>query len=125
MGLNGILAVLGTVFLLAPVVFISGCVEGGTFMSLFNSLTGQKETLVAPPDVLLFQDIQVVPSPPITADSQFTLAFQVVNVGETEEGSQEARDVEVYAYDWGRCHPVYSSGIFKDNKLYEFEGVDI
>lgn len=107
---KGILAVLGVVFLLAPVVFVSGCVEGGDLQSIFSSLTGQQETVVAPKDVLLIQDIQVIPSPPITAstgsiDSTFTLTFQVVNIGEAQEGSKEADLVKVYGYDWGRCEP--------------------
>lgn len=104
MGLKGILAVL-VVLLLAPVVFVSGCVEGGTFQSLFGSLTGQQEKVVAPNDVLLIENVQVIPNPPITADSTFSVAFQVVNKGTTQEGSMEARGVDVFCYDWGRCHP--------------------
>ncbi|MCK4634494.1 MAG: hypothetical protein KAT37_01330 [Candidatus Aenigmarchaeota archaeon] len=114
MALKGILAVLGVVFLLAPVVFISGCVEGGGFQSIFSSLTGGGETIVAPKDVLLVRDILVIPNPPITAsssvDSTFTLTFQVVNIGETQEGAREAENVHVIAYDWGRCRPMEADG---------------
>ena len=96
--------VFGILFLV-PVIFVSGCVEGGGLQSIFNSLTGT-EVKVAPKDVLLIENIQVVPNMPITATSTFALSFQVTNVGDIGEGSKEATSVKAYLYDWGRCTPV-------------------
>ncbi|UCG95616.1 MAG: hypothetical protein JSV92_01030 [archaeon] len=117
--LKKVLPVLFVVFLLAPVIFVSGCAEGGDFQSIFSSITGEQQKVVAPKDVLLVEDIQVLPTPPITADSQFTIAFKVTNIGETQEGAKEARNVKVYAYDWGRCDPNPSSDqqILDDNSM--------
>lgn len=123
MALKGILAVLGVVFLLSSVIFISGCVEGGSFQSIFASLTGEGETVVAPKDVLLIENIQVIPNPPITANSTFALTFQVINIGETQEGAKEAKDVHVIAYDWGRCWPADDNGDTLPESTIEIYGI--
>jgi len=93
-----ILSILG----LALIVFVSGCVEGQGLQSLFGSFG---ETKTAPSDVLLVDSMSVVPNPPITANSNFTIMFQVKNVGSAEEGTKEAKNVEVNLYDWGECKP--------------------
>lgn len=80
-------------------VFISGCVQ---FEGLFG---GAGTTVEAPDDVLIIKNAVVVPQPPIPADSNFDLSFEVVNTGEAETG-KEATGVRVYAFDWGRCKPV-------------------
>ena len=117
-----VLAVLGVVFLLAPVVFVSGCVGGGDLFSIFSSF-GNQQVEVAPPDVLVVQNAQVIPNSPITADSPFTLTFQVVNIGETEQGAKEARNVNIFVYDWGKCHP--QGTIDPDGKFYSGSPVKI
>ena len=94
------------IILLIPVLFVSGCVEGG---DIFSAFTGQQKTVSASKDVLEVQDIQAIPDP-VTADSTFTITFKVTNVGDASEGSKEARDVQVTAYDWGRCHPLDKNG---------------
>ena len=100
-----ILSILG----LALIVFVSGCVEGQGLQSLFGSFG---ETKTAPSDVLLVDSMSVVPNPPITANSNFTIMFQVKNVGSAEEGTKEAKNVEVNLYDWGECEPLegYANG---------------
>jgi len=103
-------SILVLVFLLVPVVFVSGCAEGGNVFSIFSSIFEQKETVVASPDVLLVKEEHVIPEQPISANSHFSLIFQVVNVGDAEKGDKEARNVSVYAYDWGLCHPLDGSG---------------
>jgi len=91
------------------IVFISVCVEGQGLQGLFGSMG---ETKTAPNDVLLVDSMSVIPNPPITASSSFTITFQVKNIGSAEEGTEEAKNVEVVLYDWGECEPQedHSSG---------------
>jgi len=123
MGLKGIPAVF-LVALLAPVIFVSGCVEGGDLQSMLSSLTGEAETIVAPKDVLVITDLRTIPDPPINADSEFTLTLQLVNVGDTEEGSKEAKNVGATVYDWGNCSPTSSTTAFSGIDIYPGGGAE-
>jgi len=95
---------------LLPIVFISGCVGSNGVFSAFNFISGEKEEIVAPNDVLLIDKVNVIPDPPIYADTPFTVNFQVMNVGKVSEGDKEARNVKATLYDWGLCHPTDKNG---------------
>ena len=116
---KNILTFFSAIFILTPILFVSGCVEGGGLDLGFLGIGEQ--TTTAPKDVLVIQNLQVIPDP-VTANSPFTVIFQVVNVGDVTEGSKEARDVEAYAYDWGRCKP---EGTETDGKVYAFKDEEI
>ena len=109
--------------LLVGILFISGCVEGTGLQALFGSM-GEKRA--APNDVLMIEDLTVIPRPPIPADSEFEVSFLIKNIASAEEGVDEATNVGVYLYDWGRCKPLdeYGNEINKEIITY-FEGKTI
>jgi len=88
------------------IVFASGCVQGQGLEALFGSIG---ETKTAPSDVLLVKDMSLIPNPPIPASSNFTIMFQVKNIGSVEEGTKEAKNVKAVLYDWGECLPLTES----------------
>lgn len=80
------------------IIAISGCVEVPGLDFLWGGFTREKE---APKDVLVVKNLKVVPSEPVPADSKFNFGFYVENIAERKE----AKNVEIFAYDWGRCEP--------------------
>lgn len=108
------LAVLAVV-LLIPIIFVSGCIEGGS-INLADFKFGQAgEQKTAPRDVLRIKDISLIPNPPISASpesgkSTFELSFLVENIGTAEEGDKPAKETKVSIYDWGICTPIDEDG---------------
>ncbi len=131
MSLKEILSVLSIVFILSPVIFVSGCVEGGGMQSVFESLgIVETETVKAPTDVIVVEDIEVIPNPPVSAstettDSTFTISFIVTNIGLTDEGAKAAEDVYATVYDWGRCDEVDISNDIGGATIYPGGGAEL
>ncbi|UCG95615.1 MAG: hypothetical protein JSV92_01025 [archaeon] len=113
------------VLFLVLVIFVSGCAEGGDLQSIFSALSEEQEVVVAPKDALVIEDLRTIPDPPINADSDFTLTFQVVNIGETTEGSKEAKNVEVTVYDSGRCNIKSPKTAFSELDIYPGGGSEL
>ena len=109
---------LAVVLLVSSIVFISGCVSGPGMEMIFGSMGEQK---TAPTDVIKVQSLTVIPTQPITSNSNFEVSFQVINVGVAEEGDKAAKNVKVYIYDWGLCDPIDKN----ENAIYSDEIIGI
>lgn len=72
------------------VVAVSGCVFPGQ---------QNQQTVEAPEDVMVFSDITVIPTPPVTASDVFTTYFTIENKAELED----AGNVTISLYDSGMC----------------------
>ena len=86
---------IGLLLAVFSVVFIAGCV-GGPFESLFGQPGEVRE---AAPDIIVVQNENVIPQPPITAGEEFTVSFEVKNVDDINSVS----GVNLQLYDWGLC----------------------
>lgn len=88
--------------MLILILFASGCVEGRV-PDIFKGLIGEQglETKELPPDIIIVQNQNVIPKPPIPANSEFTISFEVKNQAE----AQDVDNVGVELYDWGICTP--------------------
>lgn len=87
------------------VIFVSGCVGFEGFSSLFGGPT--QATVEQTPDIMITKDVRVIPTPPILADSDFTVLFTLKN----QDMSQDIENVNVKLYDWGICNPVVNAGV--------------
>jgi hypothetical protein len=58
------------------------------------------EKIEKPPEILAIRELSIIPTPPIVAESSFTLSFIVANTDERED----VEDVNVTLYDWGICN---------------------
>ena len=89
---------LALIFVLA----VSGCVEG--MPDVFKQMMGQKvegEVKEALADIITVQNTNIIPTPPIYADGEFTVSFEVFNQDETKE----VENVGISLYDYGMCAP--------------------
>jgi hypothetical protein len=80
------------------ILMISGCVG---MPDISGILGGSQKSKVKeqPPDVIVIQNVNTLPAPPINAGDQFSISFEVNN-------QEEERDVEYVAYkllDSGLC----------------------
>lgn len=80
------------------VLAVSGCVIPGfeSYQGIFQPQ--QPETTEASIDMLKVQNLNLIPSPPIPAESSFSLTFEVKNMDETQEVK-----ANVGPYDIGLC----------------------
>lgn len=62
-------------------------------------------TTVLPPDIVIIQTVNTIPTPPINAGDQFSLSFEVKN----QDTINEVSDVNVQLFDWGLCSPQSTS----------------
>lgn len=53
------------------------------------------------PDLVVIQNINVVPNPPLNAGDDFTVSFEIKN----QDDVNEVRSVNYELYDWGICQP--------------------
>ncbi len=82
------------------VVAVSGCLEG---FPGFKSFFGPTQPAVEQsPDIIITKDLKTIPTPPVTADNDFTLYFTLKN----QDVSQIIKNVDVKLYNWGICTPV-------------------
>lgn len=82
------------------VIAVSGCVEG--MPDVLKQMMGQKtggEIKEAPADIITTQNTNTIPTPPIYADGEFTVSFEVFN----QDDIKEIEGVKVYLYDTGMC----------------------
>ncbi|MFQ6020598.1 MAG: hypothetical protein ACE5J4_01095 [Candidatus Aenigmatarchaeota archaeon] len=81
------------------VIFISGCVDS----DLFQGLIGGEgpETTELPPDIIVIQNTNIIPTPPIDAEDQFSISFEVKN----QDDLKEVENVKIQLYDYGLCEP--------------------
>ncbi len=83
---------------LVSVVFVSGCIDQG---DLFSGLVGPSgvDTETLSTDILSVKNVNIIPTPPITSGSSFTLTFEVENVDDINT----VKDVEITKVDSGLC----------------------
>jgi len=58
------------------------------------------------PDLIVIQNLNVIPTPPINAEDQFSVSFEMKNQDEINE----VRDINYTLYDWGLCSPDETEG---------------
>lgn len=88
------------------VLSVSGCVNFGGFSSWFGPT---QPTVEQTPDILVTSNQRIIPTPPILADSEFTVMFTLRNQDQT----QDLKNVGVKLYDWGTCTPVEEDSVPK------------
>ena len=93
------------IFSLITIVIISGCVG---IPDIFKGIIPGQKTQVTelPPDLLVIQNINTLPTPPVNAGDQFTVSFEINNQDEIR-GIQG--DVKVQLFDYGLCKPIATS----------------
>jgi hypothetical protein len=88
---------------LSLVLLISGCV-GMPFDIPFLSDQGGPNVTELGPDILVIQNINVIPNPPLSPDDRFSVYFEVKNQDENERVPQAGfPDVSYELYDTGLC----------------------
>ena len=85
-------------FLVFAVVAVSGCVGGG---DIFQGLVGGGEPEAQTPDIIVMKSFNVVPKPPVQANNEFSIVFDVLN----QNSVQSIRDANIRLFDWGACSP--------------------
>lgn len=92
------------------ILLVSGCVGlEGFDLALFQSQ--KPETVEATPDLIVVQNLNVIPSPvsaSVSEDSssEFTVSLEVKHQGDPKESKPVI--VDVCLYDWGVCKPISS-----------------
>ncbi len=81
------------------VVLSSACIGPGGLQSIFGGGPSQPTTTELPPDIITVENINVLPTPPLSADSDFSLSFEVKN----QDDIQDVNNVGVWLFDWGLC----------------------
>jgi len=85
------------IVLLIGIVFVSGCIEG---IDLFKGLMGgEQEVKEQTPDIIVTQNLNIIPNPPLTAENEFSVIFDMKN----QDKVNSIKDVSVKLYDWGAC----------------------
>lgn len=65
-----------------------------------QNIFGRPEVKELPPDVIVVENINTLPAPPVNAGDLFTITFEIVNKDENE-----GRSVDVELFDYGLCKP--------------------
>jgi len=86
---------------LLSLVFVSGCTDFPGMESLFGPGEGGEKVVEESPDILVIENKNIIPNPPINANDDFTLSFTVKN----QDDISEVENVEMQLYDWGVCKP--------------------
>ena len=82
------------------VISVSGCIEGFEgFTSIFGG--PEQPAIEQKPDIIIMKGLSVIPTPPVMAESEFTLLFTMKN----QDESVSIKDVNVKLYNWGICEP--------------------
>jgi len=107
------------VFGLILILLISGCTGLPNVFGLFEEGPEVKEL---PPDVIVVQNINVIPPPPINSDDQFSVSFEISN-------QEEIKEIEKVSYallDDGLCNttPERPSDSFENFVPGEIEFVE-
>ena len=84
--------------LLILVVLTAGCIDLPDFLQ--SGMDTQTTEL--PPDIMVIQNSNVIPRPPVNAQDQFTVSFEIQN----QDDLREVEDVMVQLYDYGLCNPL-------------------
>ncbi len=88
------------IFSLFLILLVSGCAG---MPDIFNGIfpgTGNKVNKTElSPDLLVIQNINVLPNPPVNAEDEFTVSFEIKN----QDDINEVRNVKYTLYDWGLC----------------------
>jgi hypothetical protein len=58
------------------------------------------------PDLIVIQSLNVIPTPPVNAEDQFSVSFELKNQDEINE----VRDIKYTLFDWGLCNPDETEG---------------
>ncbi len=84
---------------LLAVMFVSACVDIPGF--------GERniETTELPPDILVVENVNTIPTPPINTNDQFTTSFEVKN----QDDVNEVPNVFIQLFDYGLCIPLKES----------------
>lgn len=92
------------------VLLIAGCSGLPDLSTLLNGGGGNNVNKTElSPDLIVIQNINVVPSPPLNAGDDFTVSFEIKN----QDDINEVRNVNYELYDWGICTPpTQTSGSF-------------
>src|SRR3990170_5909812 len=80
---------------LFAIVFVSACVDLPGFG------TGGIQTTELPPDTVIVQNLNTIPNPPINANDQFSVSFEVKN----QDDINEVSGVSIQLFDYGLCRP--------------------
>lgn len=86
-------------FLVIAAVVVSGCIVpgGDVFLGVFEPQ--RPATTEATADLIITQNLNIIPNPPIYAENGFSISFEVKNNDENEE----VKNVAVNYYDSGLC----------------------
>jgi len=93
------------IFGLVTIVLISGCVGMPDILKGIFPGAGPQVTEL-PPDLIVIQNINTLPIPPINTGDQFTVSFEIKNQDEIRDVSG---NVTVQLFDYGLCKPDKSS----------------
>ncbi|MBU5557516.1 MAG: hypothetical protein QW751_00340 [Candidatus Aenigmatarchaeota archaeon] len=102
--------IFGLLFAVLITIFVAGCV-GGPFQSLFGQAGEVRE---APEDIIVVQNENIVPTPPVLASDEFTVSFEVKNVDDINT----VPSVNAELYDWGLCDESKITGWTKLGSKY-------
>jgi len=107
------------IFGLITIILISGCVGMPDILKGIFPGAGPQVTEL-PPDLIVVQNINTLPIPPINTGDQFTVSFEIKNQDEIRDVSG---DVKVQLFDYGLCKPDKSSFTPDPANWVESDGV--
>ncbi len=86
---------------LIAIIFASACVQQLQTVPGFQSIaqTFKPETVEAPSDLIGTQNINLIPPSPVSADSDFSISYEVKNF----DSAKEVTNVDICVYDTGLC----------------------
>jgi hypothetical protein len=87
------------------ILLVSGCTMPFDLGGIIPGMEGSKVNKTeASPDLIVIQDINVIPTPPISAGDEFSVSFQMKNQDEINE----LKGVGYILFDYGLCKPLSS-----------------
>src|SRR3990172_4672495 len=86
-------------FSLFAIIFVSACVDLPGFGQ------GNVQTTELPPDIIIVQNMNTIPNPPVNAKDQFTVSFEVKN----QDDINEITNVGIQLFDYCLCSPQISA----------------
>ena len=81
------------------ILSVSGCVSNDFFKMFVGGGGG---TVTQSPDIIVLENMGVIPAGSVKADTDFTVYFDIRNQGEI--GAPALRSVIMTLYNWGACH---------------------
>ena len=83
------------------ILLVSGCAGmPDIFKGIISGTEGVNKTELSP-DLIVIQNLNVIPTPPISAGDEFSVSFQMKNQDEINE----LKDVGYILFDYGLCKP--------------------